>query len=125
MKTTIKTILAASALLTTGLVFAAPSAAEDVNKVYDFYCAQCHGLDGDGKGPNVTDAFPVTPRSFTNAVEMGKLTDADIINVIREGGPIVGKSPMMPPWGKTITEDDMKALLAKLRGMCKCKGPGG
>ena len=125
MKTTMKTMIAASALLTAGLGFAAPGAAEDVEKVYDFYCAQCHGLNGDGKGPNVTENFPVTPRSFTNATEMTKLTDADIINVIREGGPISGKSPMMPPWGNTISEADMKALLVKIREMCKCQGPAG
>lgn len=122
---TMKTILAAGVLLTASFGFAAPSAAEDVEKVFTFYCAQCHGADGNGKGVNVTDDFPVTPRAFSNAAEMSKLTDADIINVINEGGPITGKSPMMPPWGTTISEADTKALLAKLRKICKCQGPAG
>lgn len=125
MKTTMKTMIAAGAFLTAGLGFTATAAAVDVNKVYDFYCTQCHGADGAGKGINVTDAFPVTPRAFTNAAEMSKLTDADILGVIREGGPISGKSPMMPPWGKTISDEEMKALLGKLRELCKCQGPGG
>lgn len=125
MKTTMKTILAAGVLLTASFGFAAPSAAENVDKVYEFYCTQCHGSDGAGKGINVTEAFPVTPRAFTNAVEMSKLTDADIVNVIKEGGPITGKSAMMPPWSKTISEEDIKALLVKLRELCKCQGPAG
>ena len=125
MKTTMKTILAAGVLLTASFGFAAPSAAEDADKLFKFYCAQCHGLDGGGKGINVTDDFPVTPRAFSNAAEMSKLPDADIINVINEGGPITGKSPMMPPWNKTISQEDTKALLAKLRELCQCQGPEG
>lgn len=125
MKTTMKTVLAAGALLAAGLGFATPGAAEDADKMFQFYCAQCHGANGDGKGANVTDDFPVTPRAFTNAGEMSKLTDADIINVITEGGPITGKSPMMPPWGKTLSEADIKVLLAKLRELCQCQGAGG
>lgn len=100
-------------------------AAEDVEKVFQFYCAQCHGATGDGKGINVTEDFPVTPRAFNNAAEMNKLTDADLRNVIREGGPIVSKSEMMPPWVKTITEEDIENLVKKLRVLCQCKGKQG
>ncbi len=101
-----------------------PAQAEvDVDQVFLFYCAQCHGLKGMGDGPNVSEDFPVTPRNFNKADEMGKLTDADIKNVIREGGPVASKSPMMPPWGKTLTEEQIDALVVKLRGLCKCTGP--
>ena len=31
--------------------------AADAKQVYDFYCAQCHGVNGDGKGINVTKRF--------------------------------------------------------------------
>ena len=98
-------------------------AGADVEQVYAFYCAQCHGADGKGDGANVTEDFPVTPRNFNKADEMGKLTDADIKNVIREGGPVASKSPMMPPWGKTLSEEVIEALAKKLRAMCKCTGP--
>lgn len=122
MKKTIKTIIAATVLLSASLGFSASAQAEDVDKLFKFYCAQCHGLNGDGKGPNVTETFPVTPRAFNNAAEMNKLTDADMSNVIREGGPVVSKSEMMPPWGKTLTEEDITALVGKLRELCQCKG---
>ena len=112
----------------TALVLAAPWTAgqalggSDTDQLFQFYCAQCHGKTGDGKGPNVTKDFPVTPRAFNNATEMNKLTDADIKNVIREGGPIASKSPMMPPWGKTLTEAQIEGLLKKLRELCQCEG---
>ena len=119
-----KTVFAA-VLLATGLFAGAPASAADVEQVFKFYCAQCHGLKGDGKGPNVSKNFPVTPRAFANAEEMNKLTDADLKNVIMDGGPAASKSPMMPPWGKTLSEAQVDELVKYLRKLCACKGKQG
>ncbi|MCP5082592.1 MAG: cytochrome c [Alphaproteobacteria bacterium] len=103
----------------------APAAAADTIQVFKFYCAQCHGLEGKGDGPNVTKDFPVSPRNFTDAKEMDKLSDADIKNVILDGGPAMSKSPMMPPWGKTLTAEQVDGLIMHLRQLCNCKGKQG
>ena len=103
----------------------APVMAAETEAVFKFYCAQCHGLTGKGDGPNVTKDFPVSPRNFTNADEMNKLTNADLKNVILDGGPSVSKSPMMPPWGKTLTEEDVDGLVKYLRVLCACEGKQG
>jgi len=102
-----------------------PASASEAGKVFKFYCAQCHGLTGKGDGPNVTKDFPVSPRNFTSAKEMNKLSNADLRNVILDGGPAVDKSPMMPPWGKTLTKDEVDGLIKYLRVLCKCKGKQG
>ncbi len=115
----------AAAALALVVIAVGPAQAVEVEKVFKFYCAQCHGLGGKGDGPNVTKDFPVSPRDFTNAKEMDKLTDADIKNVILDGGPAASKSPMMPPWSKTITEADADALVIYLRKLCACKGKDG
>ncbi|MDP6398775.1 MAG: cytochrome c [Arenicellales bacterium] len=99
--------------------------AAEVEESFKFYCAQCHGLEGNGDGPNVSKDFPVTPRAFTSAKEMDKLTDADIKNVIMDGGPAASKSPMMPPWSKTLTDAEVDALVGHLRKLCQCKGKQG
>jgi cytochrome c oxidase cbb3-type subunit III len=111
-------------------LFAALSAARgaalaDAAETFKFYCAQCHGVSGKGDGPNVTKNFPVSPRDFTNAKEMNKLSNADLKNVIMDGGPSASKSPMMPPWGKTLEESDIDALVKHLRVLCKCTGKPG
>ena len=90
---------------------------------YKFYCSQCHGVDGKGDGPNATKSQPVSPRNHTNTAEMSKLSDKDIINVIKSGGAATSKSTMMPPFGKTLSDDDITALKDYLRKLCKCKGP--
>ncbi len=117
--------LIAATLFAASLYAPAPANAADAEKVFKFYCAQCHGLTGKGDGPNVTKDFPVSPRNFTNAKEMNKLSNADLKNVIMDGGPAVSKSPMMPPWGKTLTEKQVDGLIAHLRKLCNCKGKGG
>ena len=116
--------IAAFAALASSLV-TAPATASETEKVFKFYCAQCHGLEGKGDGPNVTKDFPVSPRNFTNAAEMDKLSDADLKNVIMDGGPSVSKSPMMPPWGKTLTPEQVDGLIKHLRALCDCKGKQG
>ncbi len=103
----------------------APASAADTETVYNFYCAQCHGLTGKGDGPNVTKDFPVSPRNFTDAAEMNKLSDADMKNVILDGGPSVSKSPMMPPWAKTLTDEEADGLVQYLRVLCACEGKQG
>ncbi len=119
-----KSIIYTALLCSFSLALSAPAAAAKVEQVFKFYCAQCHGLEGKGDGPNVSKTFPVDPRNFTKAKEMEKLSDADMKNVIMDGGPSASKSPMMPPWSKTISEADADALVKYLRKLCNCKGKG-
>ncbi len=112
-------------LLMIGLLVGAPAQAEDIEKVFKFYCAQCHGLDGKGKGPNVTKDFATSPRNFTDAKEMNKLTDADVKTAIKDGGPAVSKSELMPPWGKTLTAEEIDGLVGHIRKLCACEGKKG
>lgn len=88
---------------------------------YRFYCTQCHGVSGNGDGINVTKEMPVTPRDHASAEEMSKLTDSEIISAIADGGAANSKSPLMPPFGKTMTRDEIKDMMLYLRKMCKCK----
>ncbi|OGP14156.1 MAG: hypothetical protein A2052_05910 [Deltaproteobacteria bacterium GWA2_54_12] len=101
---------------------ASTASGEAVEDLYRFHCAQCHGLKGMGDGPNATKEMPVSPRDHTSAVEMKKLTDADIINAITEGGPATSKSSLMPPYGKTLSKAEISSLKDYLRKLCNCKG---
>ncbi len=120
-----KRILMAAAIVAASLAGIGDAKAEETEKVFKFYCAQCHGVGGKGDGPNVTEDFKVSPRNFTKAKEMNKLSDADLKNVILDGGPSVDKSPLMPPWGKTLTSEQVDGLVKHLRKLCQCKGKQG
>ena len=110
--------------LALGLAFSAVGSAqaEDVKQVFEFYCAQCHGVKGDGKGINVGKDFATDPRNFTDSTEMAKRSDDDIRGVIKDGGPSISKSPLMPPWGATLSAAQVDDLLGYIRKFCNCKG---
>jgi mono/diheme cytochrome c family protein len=100
----------------------APALAATVEENYRFYCAQCHGLKGEGDGPNATRNQPVDPRDHTSAYEMSKLTDEDLINVIRDGGVATSKSTLMPPFKKTLSRSEILELKEYIRKLCRCTG---
>ncbi|MBI5435942.1 MAG: cytochrome c [Nitrosomonadales bacterium] len=106
-----------------GLALSAAGSAQaaDAKQMFDFYCAQCHGVNGDGKGVNVGKDFATDPRNFTIAADMEKRSDEDIRGVIKDGGPSISKSPLMPPWGATLSAAEVDGLLAHIRQLCKCK----
>ena len=95
------------------------SAAENGAALYKTYCAQCHGISGNGKGINVRD-MSVQPRDHTDAKEMSARSDADLFKAIKEGGQSISKSVLMPPWGPALTDEQIHTLVAYLRELCKC-----
>jgi len=111
-----------SVIIMAGLLFGSASTgrAATARSNYAFYCAQCHGLGGRGDGPNATESQPVDPRDHTSAYDMKKLTDEDIIDVLRGGGSVTSKSPLMPPFKKTLSDKEIEDLKDYLRALCKC-----
>ena len=43
------------------------------------------------------------------------MSDADLNSIIAFGGPALNKSPLMPPYGYTLTKPQMQALIAYIR----------
>ncbi len=112
--------LAVTLLASGGAAWADDEAAADL---YRTYCVQCHGLKGKGSGINVRD-MSVQPRDHTDAEGMGALSDDHIFKAIKEGGPAVTKSVLMPPWGGVLSDAEIRSLVDYLRTLCGCKGRG-
>ena len=88
-------------------------------KVYNTYCAQCHGVDRNGKGIN-SSQMSVQPRDHSDAKGMGDIPDDELERAIRDGGLAVNKSVLMPTWGKTLSDEEIRGLVKYLRVICKC-----
>jgi len=108
------------ALLPLAMVSAPAMAKETAADNYKTYCVQCHGVDGNGKGVNIRD-MSVQPRDHTDAKSMSGRSDDTIFKVIKEGGPSIDKSILMPPWGDTLSDEEIKDMVQHLRLLCKCK----
>jgi len=97
-------------------LFAAESGAD----LYKTYCWQCHGKSGDGMGVNVRD-MSVQPRDHTDSKEMASRSDDDLFKAIKEGGQAISKSVLMPPWGRSLSDEDIWAVVRYLRELCQCQ----
>ena len=77
----------------------------DGKAIYNQYCVACHGADG--KGNNGLAANYVDDKSRLAQ------SDEDLIKSIKEGKQ--GEVGVMPPWGGTLDDDQIKAVLGYIR----------
>ncbi len=85
-------------------------------ELYGQYCWTCHGRGGKGDGPSSAALVP-KPADHTDARFMATLSDAELYTVIEKGGAAVGKSPLMAGWGQVLSDQDVRDLIAHLRGL--------
>lgn len=90
--------------------------------LYARYCAACHGERGRGDGPNARH-LRVRPAVHSDAALMSTKTDARLFDAIAVGGYPMGRSAMMPPFGRTLSRAEMWELVRHLRLLCDCVGP--
>ena len=104
---------------------ATPDAASptDAAALYARLCAPCHGARGGGDGPNAK-YLPVPPANHASADVMSRRSDDALYDTIAGGGGIMNRSPRMPAFGGTLEDAQMRALVAHIRVLCRCQGPG-
>jgi cytochrome c oxidase cbb3-type subunit III len=93
---------------------------ESTRQTYQWYCAQCHGIEGKGNGINAK-LLTVPPRNHTKAVYLETRTDAQLFEAIKFGGLSVGRAPCMPAWENTLSEDTLHSLVQYIRELCHCE----
>lgn len=93
---------------------------EKTRETYQWYCAQCHGLQGKGDGINAA-FLTVPPRDHTKADYLETRTDEQLFNAIKLGGVAVGRAPCMPAWGHTLDEGAIHSLVRYIRELCQCE----
>lgn len=89
-------------------------------KLYDTYCAQCHGINRNGKGVN-TVGLSVQPKDHSDTAGMSSIPREQMVRAIREGGAAVNKSALMPPWSSVLTDEQIDDVVSYLIEVCKCK----
>ena len=113
--------LLAALVLLAGSAWAQEGSRPTAEQNFLWYCIQCHGPKGDGKGVNNTAKLPVTPRNLTDGRDMAQFADEDMVRTITRGGGASDLSPIMPPWGNTLSAEEIRDLVAHVRTLCKCQ----
>ena len=115
-----------SKLVISSLVFAvsitlrlAPlSAAEETVTLFRELCSVCHGAGGKGDGPSAQGLEP-KPADFTNCKVMAKDSDDVLFKIVKGGGQTAGRSTVMPAWGDSLSDGQIRELIKFIRGLCK------
>jgi len=112
-KTTRRTAAVAAALLFT---WACSSHAADVAANWNTHCASCHGKTGKGdtKAGKKADV-----KDLTDAKYQGTLTDDQMFKQIKEGMKDKNGKEKMKAYGGTLSDDEIKALVAHVRTLKK------
>lgn len=91
-----------------------PADQKAADEIFSQRCVTCHGPRGAGDGPAAAALNP-KPRAFGDPNWQKSVTDEHIEKVIAQGGPAVGKSPLMPPNPDLAGKPVIQALRAKVR----------
>jgi mono/diheme cytochrome c family protein len=81
------------------------------------YCVRCHDPESTPQRVSNLDNLSVKPHPFTEGDTLNKMSDADLAAIISHGGPALNKSPLMPPWGYTLSKTDIAALVTYIRAV--------
>ena len=85
------------------------------SQLNDQYCARCHNQESTPERVSNYDNLDVKPHPFTEGDTLNKMTDADLLAIISHGGPALNKSPLMAPYGYTLSKSEIQGLVAYIR----------
>jgi len=87
-------------------------------RVFYQYCVWCHA-DATPAGPSNRSNVTPTPALMNDGEKLNGESDEYMQNIITLGGSALGKSAMMPPYGKTLSPDEIKQVIAFTRAIAQ------
>ena len=86
--------------------------------VFYQYCVWCHA-DSTPAGPSNRANLTPSPSLMNDGAKLNGLSDEYMRNIITLGGAALGKSPMMPAWGKTLSQEQIRDVIAFARAIAQ------
>ena len=87
-------------------------------RVFYLYCVWCHA-DASPAGPSNRSNVSPQPPLMNDGDKLNGESVEYLQNIITLGGSALGKSAMMPPYGKTISTEEIRALIAFTRAIAQ------
>jgi len=87
-------------------------------RIFYIQCVWCHA-DATPAGPSNRSNVTPTPPLMNDGITLNKESDATLRNAIALGGSALGKSAMMPPYGRTLSDEEITDLIAYIRAIAQ------
>ena len=87
-------------------------------RVFYQYCVWCHA-DGTPAGPSNRSNLTPVPPLLDDGATLNAESDSYFENIITLGGSAMGKSAMMPPYGRTLSAEEIRSVIAFTRAIAQ------
>ncbi len=87
-------------------------------RVFYTQCVWCHA-DSTPAGPSNRSNVTPNPPLMNDGTTLNGESDEYMQNIITLGGGALGKSAMMPPYGQTLSQDEIRAVIAFTRAIAQ------
>jgi mono/diheme cytochrome c family protein len=87
-------------------------------RVFYQYCVWCHA-DATPAGPSNRSNLTPVPALLNDGAALNAQSDESLQNIITLGGSAMGKSAMMPPYGRVLSPGDIRAVIAFTRAVAQ------
>jgi mono/diheme cytochrome c family protein len=85
-------------------------------RIFYQQCVWCHA-DVTPAGPSNRSNVTPAPALMNDGTVLNLKSDQYLHEIIAKGGSPVGRSPMMPPYGNSLTDDEINSLIAYTRAI--------
>ena len=87
-------------------------------RVFYQYCVWCHA-DATPAGPSNRSNLTPVPALLDDGAALNAVSDEYLENIITLGGSALGKSAMMPPYGRTLSREEIRSVIAFARAIAQ------
>lgn len=87
-------------------------------RVFYQYCVWCHA-DATPAGPSNRSNLTPVPPLLNDGATLNVESDEFMQNIITLGGSAMGKSAMMPPYGRTLSAEEIRSVIAFTRAIAQ------
>jgi len=87
-------------------------------RVFYQYCVWCHA-DATPAGPSNRSNLTPVPPLLNDGTTLNAESDEYMQNIITLGGSAMGKSAMMPPYGRVLSAEEIRSVIAFTRAIAQ------
>jgi len=87
-------------------------------RIFYQHCVWCHA-DATPAGPSNRSNLTPNPPLLNDGATLNTESDEYMQNIITLGGSAMGKSAMMPPYGRMLTAEEIRSVIAFTRAIAQ------